>query len=327
MRRIAAVLALSALAAVAWAPAARAADATPAQLQFAAQEHDLGYRAYSAKNYDEAATHFENAFFAAPNPAELGAAIKARRTAGQGARAATLSALGQRKFPDDAALGKIADETITAARPKVFEVKITSTEECNVAVDSKVVAAEKAKAFRFFVDPGKHDLLVGWSDDRSKDVSVDATAGGSQALDLTAPPIPPKPPPGVPGGGGAVAPPSSKPFGPAVFIVGAGLTAVGAGLTIWSGIDTQNNPGANAVKADCVGQGTSCPEYQKGLSSQLRTNVLIAASGGVGLVTAVIGVFFTQWSRVDTRPAETGLHVMPVLGLNNGPEAALLGTF
>ena len=321
MRRIAAVLTLSALATVAWAPVAHASDATPAQLQFAAQEHDLGYRAYSAKNYDEAASHFENAYFAAPNPVELGAAIKARRTAGEAARAATLSAIGQRKFPDDAALGKIADETITAARPKVFEVKITSAEECNVAVDSKVVAAEKATTVHFFVDPGKHDLLVGWSDDRSKHVAIEGTAGGSQALEVTSPPVIAKPPPG---GGGTPTPPSSKPFGPAVFIVGAGLTAVGAGVTIWSGIDTQNSPGANAVKADCVGQGTSCPQYQKGLSSQLRTNVLIAATGGVALVTAVIGVFFTQWSRVATAPAETGLHVTPVLGPG---EAALLGTF
>jgi hypothetical protein len=323
MRRACASLASAVLAAsvLAWAAPARAAEPTPAQLQFAAQEHDLGYRAYTAKNYDEAATHFENAFFSAPNPAELGAAIKARRTAGEGARAATLSAIAQRKYPDDAALGKIADETITAARPKVFEVKITSAEECNVAVDSKVVASEKAKAFRFFVDPGKHDLLVGWSDDRSKHVAIEGTAGGGQDLDLTPPPIPPKPPPGT---GGGATPASSKPFGPAVFFIGAGLTAVGAGVTIWSGIDTQNNPGPNAVKADCVGQGTSCPQYQQGLSSQLRTNVLIAATGGVGLVTAVIGVFFTQWTRVDTAPAETGLHVTPVLGPG---EAAVFGTF
>jgi hypothetical protein len=39
------------------------------QTDFAAREHDPGYRAYKANGYEEAAVHFENAFFAAPNPA------------------------------------------------------------------------------------------------------------------------------------------------------------------------------------------------------------------------------------------------------------------
>lgn len=329
MRGVQAVLAsCAAVSMLALAPgAALAADAspTPEQIEFAAHEHDLGYRAYTAKQYDEAATHFENAYFAAPNPAELRSAIRARRDAGELARAASLSAIAQRKYPGDAALAKTAEETITLAKPKVYEVRITSPEECNVAVDQKVVAAEKVRDFSFFVDPGKHDLLVGWSDGRTKHVSIDATAGGSQSLSMTPPPIPPKPV-APPGGATEGPPPANKPFGPIVFIVGAGLTAVGAGLTIWSGIDTQNHPGTAAVKADCVGQGTSCPEYQQGLSNQLRTNVLIAATGGVAAVTAVIGIFFTQWSQpVQQRESgAAGLHVEPALGLG---AAGLRGTF
>lgn len=324
--RFAGVLLVCSASSLAWAPVARGADATPEQLQFAAQEHDLGYRAYVAKQFEEAATHFENAFFAAPNPAELRSAIRARRETGQNARAATLAAIGKRKYAADAALGKVADETLAATRPKIYEIHVTSPEECNVAVDAKVVTAEKASDFRFFVDPGKHELLVGWSDERSTKVSVDATAGGAQELSLTPPPpskkpdLPTTPPESTP---------SSKPFGPAVFFIGLGLTAAGAGVTVWSGIDTQNNPGPNAVKADCVGQGTSCPQYQQGLSSQLRTNVLIAATGGVGLVTAVVGIFFTQWSHPDTQaehtpPAGAGLHLTPIIGPG---QAGLMGTF
>ena len=309
------------------APPAAASPAPGAdQIQFAAREHDLGYRAYTEKQFEEAATHFENAFFAAPNPAELRSAIRARRETGQNARAATLAAIGKRKYAADAALGKIADETLAAARPKIYEIHVTSPEECNVAVDAKVVTAEKAADFRFFVDPGKHELLVGWSEDRSTKVSVDATAGGTQELSLTPPPPPKKPDlPTTPPESTA----SSKPFGPAVFFIGLGLTAAGAGVTVWSGIDTQNNPGPNAVKADCVGQGTSCPQYQTGLSSQLRTNVLIAATGGVGLITAVVGIFFTQWSHPDAPaehapPAGAGLRVTPVIGPG---QAGLMGTF
>jgi hypothetical protein len=316
MRRAGALLVV--VCALAWSPAARAVETTPEQLQFAAHEHDLGYRAYVAKQFDEAATHFENAFFAAPNPAELRSAVRARREAGQLARAATLGAIGERKYPEDAALSKLAEETIAEARPKVFEVRITSPAECNVAVDDKVVAVEKVRAFRFFVDPGKHDLAVGWSEGRTRHVGIDARAGGSQALTLEPPPPPPRPPPAP----GTETPPAAKPLGPAVFLVGAGLTAVGVGLTIWSGIDAQNNPGTEAVKTGCVGQGESCPLYQQGLSAQRRTNILLAATGGVAAVTAVLGVFFTQWSHVD-RPA-SGLRIEPAVGLG---QAALRGTF
>jgi hypothetical protein len=91
----------------------------------------------------------------------------------------------------------------------------------------------------------------------------------------------------------------SKPFAPAVFITGAALTAVGAGLIVWSGIDTLNSPGRNTVRNACSGGPTAgdCQkEYQLGQNAQLRTNVIIAVTSGVAAATAVIGLFFTEWS-------------------------------
>jgi hypothetical protein len=327
MRRRAALLVLvGALGAVGTAPSA-SADATPEQVQFAAQEHDLGYRAYVAKHYDEAATHFENAFFAAENSAELRSAIRARHDAGEAARAATLSAIGQRKFPQDTALAKVADQTISWARGSVYEVDVRSTEECSAAVDEKVVDAERVKSFRFFVDPGKHDLVVGWSNDRTMTIKLEARAGASKTFDLEPPPPPPPPsegPVATPGSPQPAPPPSAKPFGPAVFFTWAGLTAVGVGVTIWSGIDAENHPGTAAVKAGCVGQGTSCSLYQQGLQAQVRTNVLLAATGGAAAVTAVLGIFFTQWSHDDRQAPRTGLTLTPVMGIG---QAGLLGAF
>jgi hypothetical protein len=95
------------------------------------------------------------------------------------------------------------------------------------------------------------------------------------------------------------------------FFIGAGLTAVGIGGTIFSGLDAQNNPGVDAVKRDCVGLGTSCPTYQKGRDAQLRTNIILGVTGGVAVATAVIGVFFTQWSSSTTK----GVGVLPYVDL------------
>jgi hypothetical protein len=106
-------------------------------------------------------------------------------------------------------------------------------------------------------------------------------------------------------------PSTTKPFGPAVFITGAALTGVGLGVTVWSGINTLNNPGKNAVKAACVGQTAACQTYQTGLDHQTRTNVLIGVTSGLAVVTALVGVFFTQWSPAH---ATVGLHLEPWLG-------------
>ena len=314
------------------------------QIQFAAHEHDLGYRAYLAKMYDDAATHFENAFFAAPNPAELRYAIRARRDAAEPARAATLAAIGQRKFAADASTSKLAEEVIAEARSVVYEVRIISEADCSVAVDDKIVAVEKVKTFRFFVAAGKHDLRISWSDDRTKTIAIDAKGGGSQTLELEAPPAPgppiPQPPlppvvptpivaaPLPPPADAAQASSSSRPLGPAAFVVGAALTAVGVGLTVWSGIDAERNPGEAAVKRDCVGLGEGCAEYQQGLWAQRRTNILLAGTGGVGMITAVVGVFFTRWQgggkRGESPQGDDRVYVEPVFGLG---QAALRGTF
>jgi len=327
MRRTVALIAIGTMA---WSPAARGADpgsvdATPSpaapradQIQFAANEHDLGYRAFIEKRYEEAATHFENAFFAAPNAAELRSAIRARREAGDLARAATLAAIGERRFPGDTVTEKLADEVISQARPQVYELRVRSASACSAAVDERVVTDERLKEFRFFVSPGRHELLVSGPDDRSERVSIDATPGASQTLTFQSAPAPALAPAPAP-----VQPALTKPFGRAVFLAGAAATTVGVGLTLWSGIDALNSPGQDAVRHACAGVGPGCQEYRQGLAAQLRTNVLLAATGGVAVATAVVGVFFTQWSH-PAQPKTGAVQVMTVVGPG---QAALLGSF
>jgi hypothetical protein len=325
------------LCALACSSAARAADTVSEPIQFAAHEHDMGYRAYVAKEYDQAAAHFENAFFAAPNPAELRSAIRARREAGEYARAATLAALGLRKYADDAALDKLAGEVIAQARPRVLEVRLASQAECNLTVDDKVVTAERTKALRFYLAPGRHELVVGWSDGRTRQLSLDAKAGAVQSMSLEPPQVPSPVAGGLAPSSAPDRPPTpapERPVGVPVVAVGIAATAVLGGLTIWSGLDAENNPGTAAVRADCVGQGESCPQYQQGVAAQRRTNILLAATGVTGAVTVVLGLFFTQWSHADP-PApgavpeghtkrRIALRLEPAVGLG---QAGLVGTF
>ncbi len=108
-----------------------------------------------------------------------------------------------------------------------------------------------------------------------------------------------------------------------IFLVGAGLTAVAGGITIWSGLDTQNNPGKDTVREACVGQGEDCPEYQDGLKRQRRTNVLLGVTGGLAVVTGVIGVFFTDWRGKKTEQAS----VEPFMTLGSGASVGARGRF
>lgn len=321
-----------AFAALGVAGSARADGAPSAErIKSAAAEYDAGRRAFTDGKYEDAAIHFENAYHDAPNAQTLRNAIRARKQANQLARAGTLAILAQDRYPDDEQTMSFAKETLNEAAPKLFKLTIACDPQCGVAADGRAVSLEDAKRFSFFLQPGPHSVVVSWPGDRSKSLDIKAKEGQTLTQELEAPPMPVKPPENLGGTGGAAGaggeepPPSKKPFGPAVFFVGLGLTAVSGGILIWSGIDTINNPGADTVRQQCVGQGPSCPQYQQGLASQTRTNVLIGVTGGLGLLTFV-SVFLTQWS--SPKHEATAARVVPVFDVTpQGGQLGVVGRF
>ncbi len=65
--------------------------------------------------------------------------------------------------------------------------------------------------------------------------------------------------------------------------------------TVWSGVDTQNNPGAAAVKAmRRPGDELRCLYQEGALQGTTRTNALIGATAGTAAVTVILAIF-TNW--------------------------------
>jgi len=278
-------------------------------VRVAAEAFDKGREAYKAEEYVEAAEQFEKADNNAPSAAALELAIRARDKAGELDRAATLMALALKRHPDDASLLKIAADLSRRASTTLYELTANCDAPCDLTVGGKIVHGTADTQRLLYIAPGTLTVRAGWPDNRSDSKQVQAEAGGKGEISFVAPsppaaqgmakepveltatgPVPSEADQRDQGAG------KTSGWSPTIFFVGAGLTAVLGGVTVWSGIDTVKHPGADRVKKECGTQGESCQLYQDGLSKQRRTNVLIGVTAGVGLATALVGVLATDWT-------------------------------
>ncbi len=317
------------------------ADKNPdaAQIRQAAEQFDAGVTAYKQRDFEGAGSRFEAADAAAPSAKALRQAIRARMEAGQGSRAATLAAQAIERYADDDVTVKLARDTIAKVEPLVHKVTITCASPCVLALGTRSVPGEANTRWVIYVDPGKTAIGASFSGAGSSGrQELNAEAGKSSDFRLepeakaAAAPTIVKAPDTSPA---AAAPPPETPSSdvvqkkasgihPAAFITGAIVTAGLGGVTIWSGIDTKNNPGVDAVKAQCAGQGESCPAYQDGRKRQTRTNILIGASAGAGAITVVLAIL-TNW-RGNKKPA--GPTAEPTASItDHGAVLGAVGTF
>lgn len=302
-------------------------------LKKAAGAFDDGSRAYKAGQFELAASYFEAADAAVPSARALRMAIRARSEAEQPARASTLAELALARHPNDTSTRALAEKTVKDNAAALHRLRIKCTSPCVLAVASRSVPGAAAKRWILWVPPGETSIGASFSGAAGADQQVIAArAGGDNTLSFvpgaTAPEEPaPRPAPSVapiepaPAVQPPVEPDRIDPEvddgpswieHPAVFVVSLIATAGAGGVLIWSGIDTLKSPGEDVVREACVGQGTECPEYQEGLDSQLRTNILIGATAGLGLVTGIIGIFVTEWGGDDESPeSATSVTVSP----------------
>ncbi len=304
----------------------------------AGEEFDAGRKAFKSNEYAEAAEHFEAADRRVPSDKALELAIRGRQKAGQLDRAATLATLGLERHPSSKALKKIADPILRAAGLDLHKLSVHCDVGCELIVDTKLVHGAAATERTVWLNPGDYTVYAGWTLGRTEQKPVTATKGGSGEVSFKQPPEPVEAAPAAPVPVATVAatsapPPAAADQGPAaehggwspvVFWIGAGLTAALGGVTVWSGIDTQNNPGQEAVREGCVGQGEACPLYQDGRDRQNRTNILLGATAGVGIATIVIGAVATDWSG---KKGSAQRSIQPWVGLGQGPSIGATGRF
>ncbi len=321
-------------AAVFTTPSLARADGDPAKLQAAAEEFDEGTKAFKRKDYEAAAAHFEAADRYAPSAAAIGNAIRARKAGKQLARAATLSQLALTRHADDKALAELARGIVAGSEKQLQRVDVSCAPACGLVLDGKVASGE-VETYVLFLEPGSHNLVAGWSGDRSRTVRLEATKGGSDSVKLDAPPEPPKPaePPDEPKPEAKVRPepappppPPRKPLDPWITYTGAGATALLLGVSIWSGLDTKSSPGTQRVRDACGNRRPDCDSlFDQGKSKELRTNVLFGATAVVGVATGVIAAGFTDWS--GPRAPSQGRSISPLIGLSRGAFIGAEGTF
>lgn|GEM_PF-263474 len=295
-------------------PSALAVPSTPSQIRAAAEAFDRGREAYRNEQWVQAAEHFEQADAQVASPTALEYAMRARERAAQLDRAATLAALSAQRYPNDtSSLGKLSEGVLARARAELFQLTVRCSEACDLVLSGKLVGGAPALSRVLFLMPGEHVIQAGFGEHRAASQSITATAAGAAEVELAAPAAAVAPP--VPGATKPLNSPTADSrsdvavLPPVVFWVGTGLTVIATGFTVWSGIDTINNPGKDKIRADCQEGNLSCPTYQNALSNQRRTNWLIAASAGLGVTTGLIGLVFTDWKA---RKSEQGVPKDPL---------------
>ncbi len=317
---LAALLALSACGtAAAFAmPAHAAPEQKPdkATIAKAAKKFRAGERAFHRHSYAAAAKDFEDAYAIAPHPAALFNAAEAHEKAGELTKAANLCARYLHDAPDKDKRRSKANKMIADLTPKLGRVDIDANGAEDVQLDGNVPDLEVT-----FVDPGDH-VVSGSFDGKHVERQISVVAGSLEHVRLE----PPAPPPEQKSDT-AVATPDQGPHDhgatrhgglpPVVVYVGAGATAVLAGVTIWSGLDT--NKARSDFNAHPTQQGLDA-----GKGKQTRTNILLGATAVVGVATAAIGIFATDWKGKAKKDEHPESHM--AFGLGPG-SVSLSGSF
>ena len=248
--------------------------------------------------HTRAAELFELADRIAPTPEALRSATRARFTAGQLVAAAGNAEELLRRYPDDTSSRELAEPVLSAARPKLARLALDCAEPCTVLVDGLAIALAPLRKPVIYLAPGSHQLTIAFEGARDRGLRVQAAAGDDRTVHVTPPATPRTAVTSAAQAGGAPAAASNRSAdaspardrgewrgpSPVYFWVAAGLTVAAAGVTLWSGLDllhTRDDFQANPQPTQS--------DFDEGERKDLRTSLLLGATGALVATTAVLG--------------------------------------
>ncbi len=286
----------SAAAALLWClavarPALADAALTADDRKAASEAFRDGDRAYKAGDFRHAAEAYHDAYVKAPHYAPLWNEARAWEKASEVARAANVYAKYLREAPANAPDRNRATSALDRLAKKLARLDIHAASGlADVKVDGVLV-----EDVSVYVVPGAH-VVEAHAGDAVVRQSPSVDPGSVTSVALMAPVVeskvePPPPPPPL------AASPSSRSWSPVVVYFGGAVTAITAGLAIWSGLDTLS-------QKSTFNSAPTQDNLDTGRSKESRTNVLIAASAGVGVLTLAAAVFLVDWHATSSeKPA------------------------
>ncbi|MBL8609980.1 MAG: hypothetical protein JNL38_21775 [Myxococcales bacterium] len=278
MRRTTALLLALAVTA---APVVARADGRAAAAAFAE-----GERAFAAGDFLRAGGSFEAAYREQPHWSPLWNAARSYHRARDSIRAANLYAKYLREAPADAKDRDQATAALAELAPTLARLEV------HTALRDVKVDGARLEAPTVWVAPGEHLVEGASARGLVRKVAV-AREGQVSSVSLVEDPAPPPPM-------SATAPEAARSRGlPLVVpLVVGGLAVAAGGATVWSGIDT-------LAQRRAFDDARTQENLDEGKSRQLRTNVLLAVTGGLVVATGVTLLF------VDFGGARTAVALGP----------------
>jgi tetratricopeptide (TPR) repeat protein len=273
----------------------------PSSRAEAAARFDEGRKAFDAGDFRRAADAFEAAYHLAPNVDVLWNAARAWQRAGEAAHAATLYSRYLRDAPPGAADRATATAELSTLSRKLARIEVHGEELADLKLDDApsedrvvyvsrgahvVSATVKGRLVRKDAQVEAGDVVSVVFEDQvpvgapGAAVVSPAPTGTEAHVDRI--------PEAVPAAASVRAPSTHKTWSPWVFVTGAALTSVALGFTIASGVDTDH--ALTLFEAH-----SNMTNLSSGQAKQLRTNVLLGSTLGLGVATAAVGIWLIDW--------------------------------
>jgi hypothetical protein len=269
----------------------------------AAQDFDAGVRFFDAAEYPAAARAFLRADQLAPNSEAVANAITSALKTTDHLLVVEAAMRGVARAGDDTALAAKARQALAKARVHLAELELScAPQPCRLELDGV-----EAPPGAHFVLPGTHSVIARDGEgmlmaERSQSFEV----GTRYRLELRPTPAATEPkenpaassasPPEESAGAisegrtdaAEAPPPAPATVSPTWFYVSAGVTAVLAGFTVWSAVDTLS-------LRSSLGDSAPSGDIERLKRRRLRTDLLLGGALLAGGATTYIGLELVDW--------------------------------